>query len=87
MRSKWSAKAADRLGTSYEKSVKNFHPETVKIIRVIFEYIQKGHRVTYHGITEDFQTRVVRELKELGYEVKCHGQFSPDSVKYSVKVV
>lgn len=88
MRSRWSSKNAKKLASEYDRSVKNFHPETIRVVRAIFENIKIGNRVSWHGITQDFQVRVCKELKALGYEVVCHGtMYSPDTVKYEVRVV
>lgn len=88
MRSRWSAANAKKLAAEYKKSIKGLHPETVKVIRSIFVNIEIGNRVSYHGVTSDFQVRVVKELKSLGYKVICHGtMYAPDMVKYEVQVV
>ena len=88
MRSRWSSKNANKLADEYARSVKNFHPETIKVVRAIFENINVGNKVSFHGVTSDFQVRVVKELKALGYKVICHGTFiAMDTIKYEVRVV
>lgn len=88
MKSRWSSKEAKKLAAEYNASVKGLHAETVKVIRGIFANVQIGNKVSYHGVQSDFQVRVVKELKALGYEVICHGtSYDPDSVKYEVRIV
>lgn len=88
MRSVWSSKNAKKLADTYQRSIKNFHPETVKAIRHIFENIKVGNKISFHGIPYIEKDKVTKELRSLGYTVINHGTFvAPDTVKFEVQVV
>lgn len=89
MRSKWSSTNAKKMYTEAERSLKVFHPDTRKAIKIIFAVLTENHqKISYHGFHEATHKIVTKELRELGYEVINHKTYAGiDLIKHEVRIV